>query len=400
VRILVVSQFFRPEPGAAQNRLGAFADGLVARGHEVTVVCEQPNHPAGVFHPGYGRRPLAVERRGALTVRRLWVAASPRKTMPRRALFYGSFAGGAFAAVLAARRPDVVLVTSPPLPPSLAAVAAVRARRLPLVLDVRDVWGIAVQAVDVGLKARLLRAIDRAERWLFAGADRVTAATRAFCAYIDGAVGRPISTYLPNGAADELLALPDRPRPDDGPLVVGYAGNFGLLHGLPAVIEAADRLRGEDVRFVLVGDGPLGEELRRERERRGLHALELRSSVAPEQVGEVLMGCDVLLSPLGPHAALDAVIPSKTYDAMAVGRPVITSARGEAAALVRDNACGIVVAPEDPDALAEAIRALARDRALGRRYGAAGREAARAHARSRQIDLLERTLRSAAAGDR
>jgi glycosyltransferase involved in cell wall biosynthesis len=104
----------------------------------------------------------------------------------------------------------------------------------------------------------------------------------------------------------------------------------------------------------------------------------------------------VLLSPLAPHAVLDAVVPSKTYDAMAVGRPVITSARGEAAALVRDNDCGIVVAPADPDALAGAIRRLARDRALCRRYGAAGRVAARAHARSRQIDRLEAVLRSAA----
>jgi len=189
VRILVVSQFFRPEPGAAQNRLGAFVDGLVGRGHAVTVVCEQPNHPAGVFHPGYGRRPWMVERRGALTVRRLWVAASPRRTLPRRAAFYVSFAAGAFARVLAGRRHDVALVTSPPLPGALAAVWAARIRGTPVVLDVRDVWGIAVQAVDVGRKAALLRAIDRAERRLFADADRVTAATRAFCEHIDRAVG-------------------------------------------------------------------------------------------------------------------------------------------------------------------------------------------------------------------
>ena len=396
MRVLVVSQFFRPEPGAAQNRLGAFVDGLVARGHAVTVVCEQPNHPAGVFHPGYGRRPWMVERRGALTVRRLWVAASPRRTLPRRAAFYVSFAAGAFARVLAGRRHDVALVTSPPLPGALAAVWAARIRGTPVVLDVRDVWGIAVQAVDVGRKAALLRAIDRAERRLFADADRVTAATRAFCEHIDRAVGRRVSDHVPNGVADELLAQPDRQRPAGGPLIVGYAGNFGLLHDLPVVVEAADRLRSEDVRFRLVGDGPLRDTLERERERRGLASLELRPSVPVDGIGEILMDCDVLLSPLAPHAALDAVIPSKTYDAMAVGRPVITSARGEAAALVRDNDCGIVVAPADPDALAGAIRRLARDRALARRYGAAGRVAARAHARSRQIDRLEAVLRSAA----
>jgi len=396
MRILVVSQFFPPEPGAAQNRLGAFVSGLLDRGHTVTVICEQPNHPAGVFQPGFGRRPIVVERSGALTVRRLWVAASPRRTLVRRAAFYGSFAVGALAAVPAAGRHDVLLVSSPPLPPAVAAATAAWLRRLPLVLDVRDIWSIAIQAVDVHGRGRLLAATERYERILFGSAARITATTRAFCEHIDRVVGRPIAEYLPNGASDALLALPDQPRPDGGPLVVGYAGNFGLLHRLDVVLEAAALLRSEDVRFLLVGDGPRGDDLRRERERRGLDAVELRPSVPADRLGALLMGCDVLLSPLGPAPALEAVIPSKTYDAMAVGRPVITSARGEAAALVTQNGCGLVVEPDDPAALAAAIRRLAADRALARRLGAAGRAAAAAHARSRQIERLEAVLRAAA----
>jgi colanic acid biosynthesis glycosyl transferase WcaI len=396
MRILVVSQFFAPEPVAAQNRLDAFVTGLLDRGHLVTVICEQPNHPAGIFQPGFGRRPVMVERSGALTVRRLWVAASPRKTLARRAAFYGSFAAGAFAAVLAARRHDVLLVSSPPLPPAVAATTAAWLRRLPLVLDVRDVWSIAIQAVDVHGRRRLLAAAERSERMLFGSARSITATTRAFCGHIDGIVGRPIAEYLPNGASDALLTLPERPRPYDEPLVVGYAGNFGLLHRLDVVLEAADLLRSEDVRFLLVGDGPQAAELRRERERRGLEAVELRPTVPADRLGEVLMSCDVLLSPLGPSPALDAVIPSKTYDAMAVGRPVITSARGEAAALVGENGCGLVVEPDDPAALAAAIGRLAADRPLARRLGAAGRAAAASYARSRQIDRLEAVLLAAA----
>jgi colanic acid biosynthesis glycosyl transferase WcaI len=114
VNILVVSQYFRPEPGATQNRIGAFADGLVARGHPVTVVCEQPNHPVGVFQPGYGRRPTVTEHAGGLTIHRLWVATSPRKTTARRLAFYGSFAVGAAATVLSRRRYDVCFASSPP----------------------------------------------------------------------------------------------------------------------------------------------------------------------------------------------------------------------------------------------------------------------------------------------
>src|SRR5436190_10898996 len=147
MRILVVSQFFPPEVGGTQNRLGAFVDGLVAHGHEVTVVCEQPNHPAGVYQPGFGRRALMTERRPGLTVHRLWVATSPRKTPIRRLAFYGTFAAGAAALVGTAARHDVLFVTSPPLPGALAAAAAARLRRMPFVMDVRDIWPAAAEAL-------------------------------------------------------------------------------------------------------------------------------------------------------------------------------------------------------------------------------------------------------------
>jgi len=155
LRVLVASQYFPPEPGATQNRMGAFADGLVAHGHEVTVVCEQPNHPTGVYQPGFGRRALMTERRPSLTVHRLWVATSPRKTTARRLAFYGTFAVGAAALVGAAARHDVVFATSPPLPGALAAAAAARVRRTPFVMDVRDIWPAAAEALGEVSSPRL-----------------------------------------------------------------------------------------------------------------------------------------------------------------------------------------------------------------------------------------------------
>jgi len=95
MHVLVATQYYRPEVGATQNRLGAFVDGLVERGHEVTVVCEQPNHPAGIFHPGYGRRPLVTGREHGATVHRVWVAAFPIKTTARRLAFYATYGAGA-----------------------------------------------------------------------------------------------------------------------------------------------------------------------------------------------------------------------------------------------------------------------------------------------------------------
>jgi glycosyltransferase involved in cell wall biosynthesis len=398
VHILIVSQYFRPEVGATQNRLGTFADGLVERGHTVTVVCEQPNHPAGVFHAGFGRRPLMSERRGALTVRRTWVATSPRKTTARRLAFYGTFAGGAGALTLAARGADVLFASSPPLPGALAAAGAARARGLPFVLDVRDIWPAAAEALGELSNRRVLKLFERAERWAYRSAARVTATTRPFCRHIDATAGSDVSVHLPNGALDELIALPHTAAPSGGPFTVSYAGNFGIAQGLGIVLDAADELRDANVRFVLVGAGPLSEEIRRQRDKRRLGSVELRPGIPVSDLGAFLLSCDAVLVPLRDHPVFEDFIPSKLYDAMAVGRPALVAARGEAAALVREHGCGLEVAPESGPQLAGAIRTLMGDRELSERLGAAGKQAAASYARSRQVDQLEEVLLQASHG--
>ena len=399
MHVLLVSQYFPPEPGATQNRLGAFADGLAVRGHRVTVVCEQPCHPVGAFHPGYGRRPLVRERRGSMRLRRLWVAASPRTTTSHRLAFYGSFAVGAGLVCAMESRPDVALLSTPPLPGVLSATAALTARRIPVVADVRDIWPAAAAALGELSNPHLVRLFERAERWLYRRAARVTATTRPFCRHVDRVAGFPTSVHLPNGALDELVAAPDRKPPRRGPFVVGYAGNLGIAQGLEIVLDAAERLRGEHVRFVLLGDGPLRDWLSLQIAARKLDgAVELRRSVPVSEVGDFLQSCHALLVPLAGHPLLADFIPSKLYDAMAVGRPAIVAAAGEASALVRETGAGVAVPPGSDEDLAEAVRKLVRSPEEARRMGQAGRTAAARLARSRQIERLEAVL-GLAAGD-
>jgi glycosyltransferase involved in cell wall biosynthesis len=400
VKVLVVSQYFPPEPGGSQNRLGTFATALADRGHEVTVVCEQPCHPVGVFQEGYGHRPVVVERDRGITFRRLWVATSPIKTTRRRLAFYGTFAVGAGAAVLAAPRHDVVFASSPPLPGILAAAQAATIRRLPLVVDVRDLWPAAAEALGELREGRVLRAFEHAERRLYRQARTVTATTRPFCRHIEGLAEGVTCVHLPNGALDELVALPDSEPPAASPFVIGYAGNFGIAQGLEIALDAAERLRDEDVRFVLLGDGPRAGELREGVAARGLGNVELRPGVPVAEVAGFLQSCHALLVPLRDHPLLDDFIPSKLYDAMAVGRPALVAARGEAAALAAETGGGLVVPPEDGEALAAAIRRLASKPELRDALSASGRHAAAGLARSRQVEKLEDVLRAAAGGDR
>jgi glycosyltransferase involved in cell wall biosynthesis len=395
MRIGLVSQYYPPETGATQNRMETFATGLVQLGHEVVVVCEQPNHPAGVFAPGWGHRPVVSAHHGGLTVYRLWVATSPRKTTARRVAFYGTFAAGALPTVLAVSQLDVIFATSPPLPGALAAGIAARIRRLPFVLDVRDLWPAAAAALGELSEPRLLRMFEKAERWLYQTAASVTATTRPFCTHIDAVAGDDRAVHLPNGALDALVDLPDRPPPD-GAFTVGYAGNLGIAQGLGIALDAAALLRTEDIRFRLVGTGPMATELEAERQRRGLTNLSIEPPIPVERIGSFLQSCNALLIPLRAHPMLGDFIPSKLYDAMAVGRPVLVAAGREAAALVAGTRCGLVVPPEDGGALADAVRTLAANPERVQALGLAGRRAGAENARSRQLQRLDQILSNAA----
>lgn len=398
MHVLVASQYYRPEVGATQNRIGTFVDGLVARGHEVTVVCEQPNHPAGVFLPGYGRRPLMTAREGGATVHRVWVAAFPVKTTARRLAFYASYGAGAAAVVGSRRGVDVVFSSSPPLPGALTVAAAAAARRIPHVLDVRDLWPAAAEALGELSNARVLAAFERAERWVYRSSAAVTATTRPFCAHIEARGAREVA-HLPNGALDELLDVPIPPRDPAAPFTVGYAGNFGIAQGLGIVLDAAERLRDAPVRFLLVGEGPVKADLAAECARRGLEGrVEIRPGVPVDAVGPLLAGCDALLVPLRDHPLLRDFIPSKLYDAMALGRPALVAAAGEPHALVAETDCGIAVRPEDGEDLAVAVRRLLADPAAAEAMGAAGRRAAPRFLRSAQVERLEAVLADAVAG--
>ncbi len=396
MRVLLVSQFYAPEIGATQNRMQAFVDGLVDRGHQVSVIAEQPNHPVGVFHAGFGRRFVMTERGPQHTIRRLWVATSPRKTTASRLAFYGTFALGAGLGVLLARRPDVVLATSPPLPGALAAAGAARLRGVPFVLDVRDLWPAAAEALGEVSDRRAIRVLEAAERWLYRHSTAVTATTSPFCEHIDSVAGRSLSRHVPNGALDALIG-PEWPEaPAQPPFVIGYVGNLGIAQGLGIILDAAEQLRDEPVTFAIVGGGPLGDLLASETARRGIDAVELSPPVPVHALGLTLCRCHALVVPLGSHPVLGQFIPSKLYDAMAVGRPVIVAAQGEAADLVTEVGCGVAIAPEDGGALADAIRQLSRDPARAAEMGRRGRAAAPGFSRGAQIDRLEHILASAA----
>jgi glycosyltransferase involved in cell wall biosynthesis len=397
LRVLLLSQYFPPEVGATQSRMQAFAEFLAARGHEVTVICEFPNHPQGVIPPEYRGRLYEDDRSNPYRVLRVWVKASEQKTQRTRINFYLSYMALATAMGPIAGRADVVLATTPPLFTGVAGLALARLNRAPFVLDVRDLWPAAAVSLQQISDGTSLKLAELLERRLYREAAAVVAVTRPFCHHVD-AIRRagPPTTLIPNGTLEVFLdAVEDGGREalgvSDRDFLVTFAGTHGIAQGLDTVLDAAQLLEGE-ARFAFVGDGPMKEPLVRLAAERGLRNVTFHEQVPLSEMPPLLAASDALLVPLSAHPTFRDFVPSKLIDAMASGRPVLLSAAGESVRILQTAGAGVAIPPEDPAALAEAVRWLRDHRDEAREMGARGRRFARKLLRSIQAERLEQLL--------
>ena len=383
LRVVVISQMFAPEMGAATVRLRSFARTLAAAGHEVTVATGMPNYPQGRVHDGYRGRLLMRESMDGFTVTRTAYPTAPRnRSKVRQLISYLSFVPAALLSALRAGPVDVVVVSSPPLFPVVAAWAVSRIRRAPLVVDLRDLWPdefVACGAASAG--AAPVRALSALERWAYSRAARITCTTASFARAVSERGGEPERiTIVPNGADVERF----RPFPRDNPaaaalglgdrFVVGYVGALGIKHDLDVLIEAARRLREQrDMAILLVGAGAREQDLRRRVREQGLENVVFAGARPPDEVPALIGAMDVCFSSLIPDPYLESILPVKLFEYMACEKPVIAAVRGEGARLVQAAGAGLVVPPGSPEAVADAVIELRHDARRRERMGREGR---------------------------
>jgi glycosyltransferase involved in cell wall biosynthesis len=381
---------------------------LAAQGHRVTMLTEVPNHPSGVIPPAYRGKLWERKPLDGIDVVRLWVWAAPEKGFVTRMRFYLSYMGMAILAGLALglrlrRRYDVVYATSPPLFVGLAGVIIAALIRARFVFEVRDLWPESAVALGELTSPRAVRLADGVARLCYRRARRIVAVTRDMVARLQ-ARGIPPGKIelIPNGAnVDQFRPVPDeaaRLRAQLGlgdAFVVLYAGVHGLAQGMESLVDAARLLRDDpEIRFVFVGAGPKKGVVAVLKAQYGLDNL----LVLPEQpraaMPAYLTMAGASLVPLRAAELFAGALPSKMFEAMACGTPVVLSARGEAAAVLEEAGAGLVVPPEDPAALAAAIRRLKDHRAEAATMGQRGRAfVVRDYSRTEQARRLDALLR-------
>jgi glycosyltransferase involved in cell wall biosynthesis len=364
MRILFVSHYFPPEVNAPANRTYEHARRWVADGHEVTVITGVPNHPTGTLFPGYRNRLLQEERIDGIRVIRTWMYVTANEGFLRRTLNYVLFAVAAILSCLKAERPDVVVATSPQFFCGIAGAVIARLKRRPFVLEVRDLWPDSIVQLGQMPRGRLVRLLEGLETLVYRSAAGIVVNARSFIEHIEArGVSRDRIELVYNGIDSTVF----QPRPPDyellrthgleGHFLVAYIGTLGLAHGLVTVVEAAERLADEkDVIFLMIGDGADRARLEQEIRRRGLSNVRLLGLRPRAEIPAWIAAVDVTLVMLRKLPVFETVIPSKIFEFLAQERPVVLAASGEIRRLVEGAKAGLVVDPEDPDALVAAIR--------------------------------------------
>lgn len=405
MRIAYLCHYFVPEPAAPAARVHEMGRAWARGGHDVTVVTTFPNHPRGEIAAEYRGRLWSTECLDGLRVLRNWLYAVPNKGVGRRGLDHLSFM---ITAVLFGlpRLPhvDVVIASSPTLFSAVSGLVIARIRRVPLVLEVRDLWPEAIVGLGLmapnGLGVRLLSALARV---LYTQAAHIVVVTDAFAERLR-ALGVPAHkvSVIPNGADTHLFAPDASARSAvrtnlglDDQFVVAYVGSHGLSHGLGAVLDAAERQR--DVTYLLVGDGADRDRLVAERDRRGLRNVIMHPSVPKSDVPGLYAAADVCLVPLRDVPLFSAFVPSKLFEVLAAGRPIVGAVRGEARTILERSAGAVLVDPERGDQIADAVDRLRADPDLRSRLGAQGRAFAVASCdrdalARRYLDVLQRVV--------
>ena len=404
--VLYFHQYFATRRRATATRSYELARRLVERGHRVTIVSRDTRMlESGRESPPRGRV-VAREQVDGIDVLFLNVPYANRYSAPVRLASFTAFTVAASVAGALQRRPDVVFASSTPLTIGIAGLLSARAKRVPFVFEIRDLWPAVPVALGALKSGPAIETAEWLERRLYDGAERIVVLSEGSREELKRR-GIPDEklVFIPN-AADLDVFRPDvvdegfRARHGlEDRFVALYAGAMGPANGLDHLVDAAEALRRwGDTRVTIVAVGDGGERPRLEERARelGLDNLIFLPPVPKEELAGIVGAADVTLTIFAPHPILETNSPNKFFDSLAAGKAIVVNLGGWLRGLVEDNDAGVWVPGGNAEALAGALSALAANPDRVELMGRNGRALAeREFGRDEMADRLARTLEEA-----
>jgi colanic acid biosynthesis glycosyl transferase WcaI len=388
MRILIYSYNYYPEPIGIAPLMTELAEGLVKRGHEVRVVTAMPNYPQRQIYEAYRGKLFVTEEKNGVKIQRSFVWIRPQPNLLDRILLDASFVATSFipairfqrqaretllgdtspskiSPLIAGWRPNVILTTSPSLPGCVPASVLGWLNRCPVILNLQDILPDA--AIHTGLlkNKALIKVFQTLEKFAYRTATKISVIADGF---VDNLLHKGVE-------ASKMVKIPNwvdvnfiRPLPKEesefraihnlnGKFVVLYSGNIALTQGLETVVKAASQLRHiPDITFVIVGEANGLQRLQQECLEQGADNVLLLPFQPREKLPDMLAAADVSLV-VQKQNVISFNMPSKIQVLLASGRALVASVpdSGTAARAIHQSGGGVVVPPEEPQALADAI---------------------------------------------
>jgi colanic acid biosynthesis glycosyl transferase WcaI len=403
MHILLLNEYYPPDTSATAKMAAQVAAALAQR-HQVTVVAGRPSYDPDAR---YSYALLRRDTRHKVTVECVGSTAYPRHQMPRRVANYLSYLALAVPRALALR-PDIILAMTDPPVAGIAGAFIARLAGRPFVYNIRDLYPDMAVGGDIVRASKWVarwenlhrRALKQAARVIVLGDDmreRILAKGVAPERVVVVRDGTTSATTPPSTPAQ----IPDRSDPivqeirQGFPFVVLHAGNLGFYGAWDTLLEAAKILSNENTGFVFVGDGANRAAL--ESAARNLPNVKFAPFRPVAQIAHVMMAGDVHIVTV-KRGLEGVVVPSKLYSILAAGRPIIVIAppESDAARIVVESGCGVAADPDDPAAVAAAIRELRAQPARLTEMGHRAQETAAKYARVNELERFVAIVEDAA----
>ncbi len=369
MHILFLTQYYPPEFGAAGIHTERIAPLLMEEGHQITLLTGLPNYPTGIVPPEYRGHFLHRETRDGVDIRRIWVYTSPSKSTKARLANQISFMFMTALRGTFLPRPDVILVESHPLFVCIAGGWLKRVKRAPVVLNVSDLWPASAVAVGaLRADSRMVKVAEKVERWAYRDADHVVAMAegqrQGIIPYVPEdkvtliQAGTDLTRFRPKSQTqDARRAARERFGIGMDEFVIAHIGNMSLAHDFELIMDVVKAM--PEQRFLFAGGGSQADYVNERVKQDKVSNLILTGILPHSDMPGLWAASDICLIAFKDHAVFEGVLPTKMFESMASGTPIVAAAGGQTRLLLEKTGAGIAVPVGDRAAMIAALRRLA-----------------------------------------
>lgn len=337
--ILIISNYYPPEKGAAANRIEQLALKLQQNHYKVSVLCPLGNYPKGELFPEYKGKFSVTENRDNITVRRLWIYPSVSKNLVVRIISVLSFSLSLFFYLLFKKTPKKVVVQSPPLLLSFISVFVLSLKNKKIILNISDLWPLAAIELNALKKGSLSHQFSLfLERFIYKKATLILGQSSEIITHVHSLFPNK-NCFLYRNFPDHKVSEMELKTEENQPIKIFYAGLLGIAQGVYELCQKID-LNGLDIEFHIFGDGAEKPQIESLIASQKNQKIVFHGMMERKELHEKLKTFDIAIVPL--KTRIYGSVPSKIFEYGSLGFPILYFGGGEGETIVTDNNLGWV----------------------------------------------------------